>query len=278
MKKIFTLLCAAALAVPMMSADEVNVSLYVRDCEKNASGQLDYETISIGTYLGTISNTGSYDEATKVFSLTNLFGYQNANIEFTLDASENFTSKDGQTRTPVLFSLPSGSAVSPNGAKTKWTLCPSDEDYDEFDLETITDLDSGVFLGNEDTDAESLKLVDASLWGVCDETSSTAFENMKKRSFAVPEGGGYKFIIEVQALAIRENYGGGYSFNDYPDFGLNYLAVFTTPGTSTGVSEITVDNEAAVEYFNLQGVRVNNPTNGLYIMRQGSKTTKVSIR
>lgn len=36
--------------------------------------------------------------------------------------------------------------------------------------------------------------------------------------------------------------------------------------------------EADVEYYNLQGVRVANPTTGIYIRVQGSKATKVSIR
>lgn len=45
-----------------------------------------------------------------------------------------------------------------------------------------------------------------------------------------------------------------------------------------GVSEVIVDENAPVEYFNLQGMRVANPENGLYIVRQGSKTTKVFVK
>ena len=36
--------------------------------------------------------------------------------------------------------------------------------------------------------------------------------------------------------------------------------------------------DAEVEYYNLQGVRVANPTTGVYIRVQGNKATKVSIR
>jgi hypothetical protein len=32
-----------------------------------------------------------------------------------------------------------------------------------------------------------------------------------------------------------------------------------------------------VEYYNLQGIRVENPESGLYIRRQGNKSTKVYI-
>lgn len=45
--------------------------------------------------------------------------------------------------------------------------------------------------------------------------------------------------------------------------------------TSTGVEDIEINENAPVEYYNLQGVRVENPANGLYIMRQGDKVVKV---
>lgn len=45
----------------------------------------------------------------------------------------------------------------------------------------------------------------------------------------------------------------------------------------TGLDEVIVDEDAPVEYFNLQGVRVANPENGLYIKRQGNKVEKVVL-
>jgi hypothetical protein len=50
-----------------------------------------------------------------------------------------------------------------------------------------------------------------------------------------------------------------------------------TKSTTTSVSDINVEN-GAVEYFNLQGVRVANPENGIYVRRQGNKVSKVVIR
>lgn len=49
---------------------------------------------------------------------------------------------------------------------------------------------------------------------------------------------------------------------------------------AAGVKNVVVDSDsdAPVEYFNLQGVRVANPENGLYIRRQGKTATKVIIR
>ena len=39
-----------------------------------------------------------------------------------------------------------------------------------------------------------------------------------------------------------------------------------------------VDENAPVEYYNLQGVRVENPSEGLFIRRQGKKATKVILK
>ena len=53
---------------------------------------------------------------------------------------------------------------------------------------------------------------------------------------------------------------------------------FEIPGLS-GISNVTVaDENAPVEYYNLQGVRVENPANGLYIKRQGKTATKVFVK
>ncbi len=52
-----------------------------------------------------------------------------------------------------------------------------------------------------------------------------------------------------------------------------------TVGNSTAIDDIDADTNAGpVEYFNLQGVRVENPSQGLYIRRQGDKAEKVYIR
>ncbi|MDE6527975.1 MAG: hypothetical protein K2L78_02875, partial [Muribaculaceae bacterium] len=48
-------------------------------------------------------------------------------------------------------------------------------------------------------------------------------------------------------------------------------------GSSVNVAEAD-DADAPVEYYNLQGMRVANPENGLFIRRQGNKVEKVVIR
>ena len=45
---------------------------------------------------------------------------------------------------------------------------------------------------------------------------------------------------------------------------------------NTGIDNVAADDvNAPVEYFNLQGVRVDNPTSGFYVKKQGNKVSKV---
>lgn len=49
---------------------------------------------------------------------------------------------------------------------------------------------------------------------------------------------------------------------------------------ASGVENVGIDadDEAAAEYFNLQGVRVENPSNGVYIRRANGKVSKVFVK
>lgn len=46
---------------------------------------------------------------------------------------------------------------------------------------------------------------------------------------------------------------------------------------STGINDVMIDESAPVEYYNLQGVKVENPEKGIFIKRQGSKATKIVL-
>ncbi len=45
-----------------------------------------------------------------------------------------------------------------------------------------------------------------------------------------------------------------------------------------GVADVMVDENAPVEYYNLQGVRVAAPENGIFIRRQGNKVEKILVK
>lgn len=59
-------------------------------------------------------------------------------------------------------------------------------------------------------------------------------------------------------------------------------AYMINSGALGGIDDIfedsAVDADAQVEYFNLQGIRVTDPQNGVYIRRQGSDVQKVTVR
>ena len=46
---------------------------------------------------------------------------------------------------------------------------------------------------------------------------------------------------------------------------------------ATALGEVNVDANAPVEYYNLQGVKVENPSNGIFIKKQGAKAVKVVL-
>lgn len=46
----------------------------------------------------------------------------------------------------------------------------------------------------------------------------------------------------------------------------------------SSVAEIVIDENAPVEYYNLQGMRVDCPATGVYIMRQGSRAAKIYVK
>ena len=55
----------------------------------------------------------------------------------------------------------------------------------------------------------------------------------------------------------------------------------TTIVNTSGIQSVEADDadeNAPVEYFNLQGVKVDNPENGIFIKRQGKKVEKVIMQ
>ncbi len=76
--------------------------------------------------------------------------------------------------------------------------------------------------------------------------------------------------VKIRAKAVN---GAGTHESEEVAFGID------SNNTPTGVEAIEAeDNEAEVEWFNLQGVRVENPAAGLYIRRQGNKVEKVVVK
>lgn len=76
--------------------------------------------------------------------------------------------------------------------------------------------------------------------------------------------------VKIRAKAVN---GAGTHESEEVVFGID------STNTPTGVEAIEAEGNAAeVEWFNLQGVRVENPAQGLYIRRQGNKVEKVVVK
>lgn len=114
------------------------------------------------------------------------------------------------------------------------------------------------------------------------------------------EGGEWSAPIDITSFPA---YNEGKNFSSFADYtmsldayagkkiqlGFRYSSTATTAGTweiksvkvanrdGAGVENIAVDAAAPVEYYNLQGVRVAEPANGIFIRRQGNKVTKVAL-
>lgn len=65
---------------------------------------------------------------------------------------------------------------------------------------------------------------------------------------------------------------------DFTFGGKSYTLTLIVDKTAAGINNIGFDANAPVEYYDLQGRRIDNPSNGLYIMRQGSKVMKRIIK
>lgn len=50
------------------------------------------------------------------------------------------------------------------------------------------------------------------------------------------------------------------------------------PGQGTSAVSVNMTDDSATEYFNLNGMRVINPSNGIFIRRQGNKVSKVFVK
>lgn len=130
--------------------------------------------------------------------------------------------------------------------------------------EAEEDTDNGLKLTINDTKAEVGKVNMTHLWG---QNAFDALKNGGERSvnFTVGSDGKMKIQFEKPIVAGNQN---RFAFK-------NFVLKYKGKDTVTGVAAIEADENAPVEYYNLQGVRVANPGTGIFIKRQGSKVTKI---
>ena len=64
----------------------------------------------------------------------------------------------------------------------------------------------------------------------------------------------------------------------FPLFQYLFGITVTFNSDPNGIEGVEVENDETVEYYNLQGVKVNNPANGILIQVQGNKASKVYVK
>ena len=103
----------------------------------------------------------------------------------------------------------------------------------------------------------------------CTLPDGTQLESGAKPSEKIPAGESVKYDL------VSGNY-----YNFYTNGTKWRLKEFSfiPSADQSAITDITADENAPVEYFNLQGVRVDNPSNGIFIKRQGSKVSKVVVK
>lgn len=89
-------------------------------------------------------------------------------------------------------------------------------------------------------------------------------DNPQSVKFTVGEDGKFSFKMTKTCEAGKQS-----------RFGFKNITLAYLGSTPTSVAETIANDNAPVEYYNLQGVRVANPSKGLFIKKQGNKVTKV---
>lgn len=124
-----------------------------------------------------------------------------------------------------------------------------------------------VFLGHERTiEAMTIKVMEQSAFKYSSDFKTlTASVDLPAAEARDASG---EYCLGIHASSIKDRY------NIYvKNFRIEALALQTS-----GIDAVEAeDADAPVEYFNLQGIRVDNPAHGIFIKRQGNKTSKVKF-
>ena len=137
-----------------------------------------------------------------------------------------------------------------------------DQPNTEFSL-TVNDIEGEVSEW-ENEDGEAVDLWYASATGVLANR-----DQVKKVSFTVGDDGKLAIAMTKECEADAQN---RFAYK-------SFVIKCTKAAEVAAVEGIAIDNaNAPVEYYNIQGMKVANPSNGLYIVKQGNNVTKQIIR
>lgn len=120
-----------------------------------------------------------------------------------------------------------------------------------------------IFLGQERT-VEGMTIPVLSKTGFTSKTWTTLTAEVNT-PYGVARAANRLFALGIHATSPQNHY------NMYfKNFRIEALVL-------SGIDDVEADEDAEPEYYNLQGIRVANPTHGIYIMRRGSVISKVVL-
>ena len=137
---------------------------------------------------------------------------------------------------------------------------------------------------SEDTTDMPLRLKDGDTYtGTYKLTAETSYFKLKAGSYVYSTGGG-DVAVELGKEYTTAKTGNAFSL-PAGEYTFTYVMAKNadtgklTVTKGAGIADITADDNAPVEFFNLQGIRVAQPEQGgIYIRRQGSKVQKVFVK
>ncbi len=116
-----------------------------------------------------------------------------------------------------------------------------------------------------DAEGKPFEYEGTDLW--YDSAQNSMAHNVETAEFTVGEDGKLSLKMEKTINPEEQN-----------RFAFKSFALYYLGKDGAAVEAIAIDENAPVEYYNMQGIRVANPTNGLYIKRQGKTSTKVMVK
>lgn len=291
MNKLLLFFVGALLAAPVSMANDTDLHL----CRAEGSAS---EGFKPGLALGTARV--NYSEQSDIYTITDFLGYPGTTLKFKptwnkdyKHDSEKYTHPNGTKIVYLQFFLPDP-ATDPFNA-----LCADGNsmmrmDYTKYNG-MITDgksydLQSDIYSSMIfEGDGVQYKICLHDIWCVQDETPEEIQDDVLRHTYAGRNAAENLYIfymhIKVGGRWMRTNENEDWTYQnpiDNPEAGWDYMLVlpyldwgYKASYEPAGIQDVIIDNNAPVEYFNIQGMRVENPEKGLYIRRQGAKVTKV---
>lgn len=264
MKKIFTLLAAALIAAPVFAQDAADGSLWLNysDGTQNAK---------------TMTDIYSSEEVQNADGLTWENGVQMYLVKTDKEYSGGMT--NATYNKPIKLSNGAPNAlILPEGFSTNkiefYGYC-NDKDVNNVAwIATILDA-TGVELYKAEIPEGASAPADNFVQNVAKFAGYDQFE--PETSKPADEFFGKLELDQIQKITcnLSQAVSGTIWFKNGGKQPCFYIKIYKADDSALG--NIAVDENAPVVYYNLQGAKVANPSNGLYIRVQGNKAEKVVL-